>query len=488
MFATILVKELKALLYSPKFAATFGVASLLLLLSVEIGIREYKNTVRQIVADQQLTEQRLGQQSNWMGLSVQALRRADPLQVFITGVANDVGRFSEVNAQNPVKLQHSVYGDDPIFALFRSIDFAFIVMVVLSLFAILFSYDAVNGERERGTLQLTFAGPVSRVQFLLAKFAGAWLGLAVPLMIPVLLGVLLVLWQGVPMGAGDWLRFGVLLGFSLLFFTFFLVLGLLISTLTRTSSVAFLFCLACWILIVLILPRGGMMAAGLLAPVPSVAEVEAELDAYARSQWEEFSGAGLERWRQRQAPQQGMSDAERRAYQDAHTQQWMDEEDGLRKAMQARIEAEGQRLEEAWRNRKARQESLGFALAMLSPASAYQLAAMTLAGTEAGMKARYEKAIQEYRALFNAYVEKRQKETGGMGGIRITFDSNRGFTFSAPRDRGAIDVSDMPRFTPPVRATGEVVGGVIPHASLLIALTLFAFAGSMAAFLRYDVR
>ena len=119
--------------------------------------------------------------------------------------------------------------------------------------------------------------------------------------------------------------------------------------------------------------------------------------------------------------------------------------------MQARIEAEGRRLDEAWRNRKARQESLGFSLAMLSPASAYQLAAMTLAGTEAEMKARYEKAIDDYRTLFNAYVEKRQKASGGMGGNRITFDSNRGFSFSAPRDRGAIDVSDMPRFAPPER-------------------------------------
>ena len=148
----------------------------------------------------------------------------------------------------------------------------------------------------------------------------------------------------------------------------------------------------------------------------------------------------------------------------------------------------GRRLDEAWRNRKARQESLGFSLAMLSPASAYQLAAMTLAGTEAEMKARYEKAIDDYRTLFNAYVEKRQKASGGMGGIRITFDSNRGFSFSAPRDRGAIDVSDMPRFAPPERNTGEVVQGVAMHAGILASLTLFALAGSMAAFTRYDVR
>ena len=47
MFIAILNKELKALLLSPRFAATFAAASILVLLSVEIGIREYQNAVRQ---------------------------------------------------------------------------------------------------------------------------------------------------------------------------------------------------------------------------------------------------------------------------------------------------------------------------------------------------------------------------------------------------------------------------------------------------------
>ena len=488
MFTAILNKELKMLLLSPKFTATFAVASILILLSVEIGIREYQNTVTQTDTARRLTEERLSQQSGWMGASVEAFRTADPLQVFVTGVSKDVGRFSSVDATDPVKLQNSAYGDDPVFALFRSIDFAFIVTAVLSLFAILFSYDSVNGEREQGTLQLTFANPVPRVQFILAKFAGAWLGLIVPLTIPVLIAALLVMVQGVPMTGPDWVRFAMLLGLSLLYFTCFLVFGILVSALTRRSNVAFLICLAGWILLVLVLPRAAMMAAGLSIPVPSVAEVEGQRDAFAKGQWEEYMKAAGERWRQRQEPQQGMSDPERDVYRDAHIQGWMDEEDGERKTMQARIEAEGRRLEEDLRNRKNAQEGLGYALAMISPASAYQLAAMTLAGTDPGLKTRYENAIQDYRTLFNAYVEKRQKETGGSGGMRITFDSNKGFSFSAPRERGTIDVGGVPRFSPPVRPTGELILAVMPHAGMLAAIMLFALAGSLAAFLRYDVR
>ena len=48
MLSTLVIKELKAILLSPKFAATFAVASVLILLSVFIGIREYRAAVQGI--------------------------------------------------------------------------------------------------------------------------------------------------------------------------------------------------------------------------------------------------------------------------------------------------------------------------------------------------------------------------------------------------------------------------------------------------------
>ena len=41
MFGTLFEKELKAILLSPKFVATFGVCTILILLSVFVGIKEY---------------------------------------------------------------------------------------------------------------------------------------------------------------------------------------------------------------------------------------------------------------------------------------------------------------------------------------------------------------------------------------------------------------------------------------------------------------
>ncbi len=488
MLSTLVIKELKAILLSPKFAATFAVASVLILLSVFIGIREYRAAVQGYEAALQLTDQNLRTQASWMGLSTGVYRKPDPMQVFVTGVMNDIGRMSPVSQFETVKLRHSAYSDDPLFALFRSIDFGFIVTVVLSLFAILFTYDAINGEREGGTLQLTFANPVPRAHYILAKLIGSWAGLAIPLVIPVLLGVLLVLLYDVPLTGEHWLRLSLLMGMSLLYFTFFVIFGILVSSLTRRSVVSFLVSLVVWVTMVLIVPRMGVMAAGQMMPVPTVAEVEAQRDAFSKDEWEKHMQQMQASWREREEKMHGLTESERETYRDDHMAAWMDEDDAKRKQVQKDVDAFSVRLNEELRNKKESQEALAMTLSRISPASTYQLAAMKLAGTEIALKARYEDAMRDYRTRFNQYVDKKQKETGGAGGFRITFDSQHGVKFSAPRESGSLDLTDLPVFAPAEGSLRGIAGSLVVDAGVLALASLLAFAGAFAAFLRYDVR
>ena len=57
MLRTIIEKELKAILLSPKFVVTFAACSLLIILSVFVGIQEYRAMVRQYETATQLAEQ-----------------------------------------------------------------------------------------------------------------------------------------------------------------------------------------------------------------------------------------------------------------------------------------------------------------------------------------------------------------------------------------------------------------------------------------------
>jgi hypothetical protein len=103
------------------------------------------------------------------------------------------------------------------------------------------------------------------------------------------------------------------------------------------------------------------------------------------------------------------------------------------------------------------------------------------------VKARYEDGMNEYRGTFNAYRDRKQKESGSSGGIRISFDTNSGIKIDTGREM-ALDLSDMPQFTHPRPSWSEVVSAAVVDFGLLGMVTLLAFAGAFVAFLRYDVR
>ncbi|MDM7915732.1 MAG: ABC transporter permease subunit, partial [Candidatus Eisenbacteria bacterium] len=290
MLRAMIGRELRAILRSPKFAGSFAVGAALIVLSVFLGIQEYRAATRQYETATTLASQQLREETTWMRMGTRAFRRPEPMQIFVSGVGNDIGRLSPIAASTPVELRHSPYADDPIFAFFRMLDLVFLVGVVLSLFAILFTYDAISGERQDGTLKLALANRVPRARYLIAKGVGSWLALVVPLAIPVALSMLLLVVYRVPMDGERWMRLGLLLAASLLYFTFFLALGLLVSALTRRPSHSFLIALLLWVMLVLIIPRAGIAISSQIVPVPGVAEIEGRRAEFARDAWAEHYG------------------------------------------------------------------------------------------------------------------------------------------------------------------------------------------------------
>lgn len=490
MLLVLIEKELKSILQSPKFVATFGVCSVLILLSIFIGVSEYRASVSQYETATNWVDQQIAEATTFRNLPTKVYRQPDPMQIFVSGVNYDVGRLSQISVEQDIKLEQSAYSDDPIFAVFRYLDFSFIVQVVLSLFAIVFTYDAINGERESGTLKLVLSNPVARGQYLFAKLAGSWLGLTIPLLIPILIGMLLLIVFGIPMTAADWLKLISLIGVSILYFTFFIALGLLVSALTRHSSISFLLLLVAWITLVLIVPRGAVMAAGQLVDVPSVAQIESQKDRYRADAQNDLREISSLRFQQMMAPAQGFSEAERRAFYQENLDAYTQETSRLRAEMEITIEENNRRVNEGLRNAKAEQERLAFLLSRVSPASAYKLTAMNLGGTNTSMKNRYEDQMLAYRDTYNTYIDtKWQQEQDEQAELLASQRSGGGaVTTFAGSGNQAIDTSDMPQFVASKESVAEVVQASILDFGLLAIYTLMAFVGAFFAFVRYDIR
>ena len=489
MVSLFIQKELKNIIQSPKFAATFLVCTVLILTSVFIGIREYQNTVAQYEANRQIVQEDARQASSWNRVRNIAHRTPDPMQIFVSGLHFDVGRLSSISTFSDVKLTRSPYSDEPIFAIFRFIDFAFIVQIVLSLFAILFTYDAINGERESGTLKLAFANSVSRVNYLLGKFVGIWAGLVIPLLIPVLLGLLLLMLFNIELSSDNWVAISSLIGLSVLYITFFIGLGLLVSSLTRHSSLSFLLLLVIWISSVMIIPRAGVIAAGQIVPIESVAQIEAKQAAFQKSAWDEWGQKSGDTWRRRNQEMEGMTPEERTAYRDDREWEWLEEDDKARKDMQQSITDNNRRLLEEVSNKKKQQEEIAFSLARLSPASSFRLAAMNIAATDIDLKNRYEESMRSYRDDFKTFVDKKQAESGNSGGFRMSFNSGSGISINTGRgDDTGIDTSEIPQYTSPEVTSSASIANSIFDFGLLGIFIVLCFGGTFIAFLKYDMR
>ena len=135
------------------------------------------------------------------------------------------------------------------------LDWGFIIGYVLSLVALLFTFDVISGERERGTLRLTLANSIPRHTVLIGKFLGALISVSIPFTLAVLMNLLVISTASdVHLGAEAWERLGIIFSIAILYMSLFLVLGLLVSARVRQSAVSLVILLLVWVTLVVFIP------------------------------------------------------------------------------------------------------------------------------------------------------------------------------------------------------------------------------------------
>ncbi len=172
------------------------------------------------------------------------------------------------------------------------IDWVFIG-VLMSFFAILFTFDAVAGERTRGTLSLIMSNTVSRGQVLLGKYLGAFLTLMIPLVIGILVNLLLILISGnIPFASSEWLRILGMIGLFALHISVFIFLGLFFSSRVSNAITSLVWLLLTWVCLAFVFPSLLGIFIGNLSPIPSVDEVSMQREAQLKQLRDEYDPSG----------------------------------------------------------------------------------------------------------------------------------------------------------------------------------------------------
>ncbi len=135
------------------------------------------------------------------------------------------------------------------------VDWGFIIGYILSLIALLFTFDSISGEREQGTLRLMLANAIPRHTVLIGKFFGALISISIPLSLAVLTNLLVIsMSSDVHLGADAWGRLGIIFLIAVLYLCLFLALGLLVSARVQRRAVSLVILLLAWVIFVVFMP------------------------------------------------------------------------------------------------------------------------------------------------------------------------------------------------------------------------------------------
>ena len=260
MLITLIRRELLDNLMTFRFAAAVFITLLLVVATTAVLIQDYERRLESYNTSVETHRQRL---RKWQTYSpgmerLYVDRPPNPLSLFNAGLDKRLGNKIRVSHGFVPSLWDATMdsSDNSFLNIFSSIDIVFIFQIVLSLLALIFAYDALAGERERGTLRLVLTHPVRRGHILFAKYISAMLCLLVPVLMSLILAVILLTAStSIFLSTDAFLCMGGIVLSSLVYLSVFYLIGLLISAVTRRTSTALMLSMFVWGFLVLVYPN-----------------------------------------------------------------------------------------------------------------------------------------------------------------------------------------------------------------------------------------
>jgi ABC-type transport system involved in multi-copper enzyme maturation permease subunit len=476
MWRTLVAKELRAHLLSFRFLASFVILFVIVVVTAAVLTADYVAKLDEFSARQAAVDRYLRTYAHFNRIQnvLQPTQPPIPFQSLIRGLTADVNM--------------EAFDDDPLPVMFPLIDLTFIITILLSLVALILTYDAVSGEKEEGTLKLMLANGLSRPKIVLAKAAGAVLTLIGPLILSLGAGMLVILlhprvdWTG-----ADWGALALIVAGAVLYGAVFALIGILVSSVHRSSASSIMTSLFVWALLVLVVPNLSPYVASFLSPAPSRIKVARETSRLTDVDRDDL-GQKLAAENRREILKQYPVLAERLTENELKKR--IAEDPEYRKAYEAGRAANQRAWDEANRiqnekvrvitddldRKEAAQTSLARLISMISPLANMSYLATDLSSTGTENQAHFGRLASLWSQTF--YRDYRTRKVQELRAKDPTADAWN----------TAIDMSDAPRFRYVEEGLGGRLRAALPPFGVLAGTAILLFAAAYVAFIRYDVR
>lgn len=482
MLRTIIKKEFLNNVFSFRFMVVFVLLMVVVTLTVLILTDDYLRRMDEYFLRQSDIESYMRRYAHFNRVNAVLMPSQPPLPFYslIRKISPDDYVIENVFGE---------FNSDPLPIMFPLIDLTFIVTILLSLVALLFSYDSICGEKEDGTLKLMLSNKLSRAKIILGKVFAGTLTILIPYILSLTIGLLVIQFNPrISWSGANWKSFGLILLGSILYLSFFYCLGLFISSRHRSSSSSIMTSLFVWVILILLIPNLSPYLASFLSPTPSKIKVERDIERITMDERDELM---RKMWREKQAElykqypildenknltqaEQARKAVEDPAYKEAY--QILSDQFKIIVAEANRIQHEkvgGMRTE---LNRKEEaQMLLSLGISMISPLADFTYLATDLSSTGLRNMIHFQRIVGEWRRLFGDYSEKKraaiEKENPAIDSWNV-----------------AVDMSDRPRFQYQEEALAGKFKWTLPSFAALIIYNLIFFLTAFFSFIKYDVR
>ena len=385
MLMTLIQKEIMHHILSVRFVALLVMCLLLVPLTLSTNYRNYRQNLvdyQEAVKLENIEETTVNSKMPLEPeLEVSKLiLKPTTMSVFANGLADALPSYLGMTRNGTTQGAPALVSASLSYLL-GHLDLLFVVGTVFSLLALLFTFDAVAGEREAGTLRITLANSLPRDLFLWSKLIGGYLVFVVPFLLSLLFGLLMLVWQGFPLGEPD--IFPRVLSFtlvSLLYIGVFFAIGTVISTYLDNSKTALIIAFTVWVFAVLITPRVGFLAAKLIAPTRTSQSVYMEKTAMR----DDFNAAiDKEKWKV--IKEEILPDEDGAIIITGENSKKVDERvNFLEEEYRLKFQNHANKLDRDYKRETERQEQLGETLSRITPTSSliYLITNLTQTGKE----------------------------------------------------------------------------------------------------------
>ena len=487
MFRTLIRKEIVETILDLRFTIVMLLCIVLIPLGMYVSRKDYEQRFADYQRAKQTYQQHYGKRVGGY-IEAEGYRPPSVLSVFALGLEYFIPDKAVTSRDGIVRTSKESGIRNPQSLLLGKSDLLFNVSFILSLAALIFTFNCISGEKGMGTLRMTISNPIPRAQILLAKIVGSYVTILIPFVISILIALIIL--DASPdisiLSSQLWPTFLVILAVTLLFILAMITLGICISALTYSSITSIVVSLFVWMLVVLAFPKISPMIAEVVYPTesPSVVslrkqiakeQIELELNKRKTELFKECltaAGASLPKV-PKMHPE---TDAEKMAYAE-----YDDKAYTLDKEYQRRIANEMLKISQNYKNKQNMQASIAMNFSRISPISCYTYLVSGLSGTGVTEPDNFMENAQRFqeevkKAVYDNYIHKIYIVAGFATGGDVPVE---GF------DAAAVSVPKM-HYRYPSLAEALEAGWI--DILLLFVFNFLFFIVAFLKFRKYDVR